>query len=116
MTITEILNADVKEINNDAKVAKLAEIIAVARKAYGNTEAVIASPMVSTTEGRVDIKYLTSADKVALAAQEVRRIRTQAIETTNATDGTVLDREIERLLAVNSTLVNLTSKSESSYI
>ena len=116
MTLTEIINADVKDISNDDKIVKLAKVIASARKAYGNGEVEIASPRVNTCDGTVDIKFLSAADKVALAGQEIRTIRAKAIQTTDVTDGAVLDKEVERLLAVNSTLVNLTAKSESAYI
>ena len=115
-TLTQIINADSKSMDAAAKLEAITTKVNKARKAYGNSEVVIATPTVHTCDGAVDIAYLSDADKVALAGQEIRGIRMQAIEATEATDGAVLDREIERLLAVNSTLVNLAASSDSAYI
>lgn len=116
LSLTQIINADEKTMDASAKIEAIAKVIAGARKQYGNSEVEIGSPEVTTTEGVVNIKFLSDADKVALAGREISSIRMKAIEAVKATDGAVLDKEIERLLAVNSTLVNLTVKSESAYI
>lgn len=116
MTLTQIINASTETISNAEKIEKISAVVAKARAAYGNGEVVIPSPKVNTAEGVVDIKFLTEADKVALAGAEVATIRMRAIEAVEATDGAMLDKEIERLLAVNSTLVNLTAESDSEYI
>lgn len=116
LNLTQIINADEKTMDASAKLTAISKKIEGARKAYGNTEAVIKTPQVTTCDGLVDIAYLSDSDKVALAGQEIRTIRMKAIEAVKATDGAVLDREIERLLAVNSVLVNLTATSDSDYI
>jgi len=116
MNLTQIINADVKAMDNDAKLVAISAKVDSARTAYGNEEVEITSPEVSTCEGVVGIEFLSSADKVALAGQEIACIRMKAIESVKCTEGRVLDREIERLLAVNSTLCNLAATSDSEYI
>ncbi len=116
LTLTQIINIDENAMDAAAKLVAISTIVDKARKAYGNTEVEIDTPRVNTCEGAVDLAFLSDADKVALAGQEIRTIRMRAIEATEATDGAVLDREIERLLSVNATLVNLAASSESAYI
>jgi len=116
LSLTQIINADEKTMDASAKLEAITGKVNKARKAYGNTDVEIDTPKVNTCEGRVDLQYLPDTDKVALAAQEIRMIRMRAIEAVEAIDGAVLDKEVERLLAVNATLVNLTATSDSEYI
>lgn len=113
MTLTQILNSKKKAAK---KLEMVAEVVAKARKKYGNTDEEITSPEVNTTEGMTDLAYLTDADKVVMASKEINSIRVKAIESTKVTEGTVLDREIERLLAINPVLANLDSTSGSEYV
>lgn len=113
MTLTQILNSKKKVAK---KLEMVAEVVAKARKKYGNTDEEITSPEVNTTEGMTDLAYLTDADKVVMASKEINSIRVKAIESTKVTEGTVLDREIERLLAINPVLANLDSTSGSEYV
>ena len=113
MTLTQILNSKKKA---PKKLEMVAEVVAKARKKYGNTDEEITSPEVNTTEGMTDLAYLTDVDKVAMATKEINSIRVKAIESTKVTEGTILDREIERLLAINPVLTNLDSASGSEYV
>jgi len=113
-TLTQIINDDKTEAA--AKLPAISRIVSKARKAYGNSDVEIDIPEINTCEGKTGLQYLTAEDKVAVAANEISAIRVCAIEATKATDGAVLDREIERLLAVNPVLVNLETESGSDYI
>ena len=116
LTLTQIIAADAKTMDASAKIIAISKIVAAARKQYGNVEVEIANPTVHTCEGSLDMAYVSDSDKVTLAGREIQTIKTRAIEAVKATDGAVLDREIERLIAVNSVLVNLEVSSDSSYI
>lgn len=112
-TLTSILNSKKKA---HVKLAAIIEVVARARKAYGNADIEIDPAEVNTTEGKTEIIYLTDADKVAAARREINTIRVKAIESTKVTEGVILDREIEKLIAVNPILTNLESTSGSDYI
>lgn len=114
MTLTQILNN--KELTAAEVVEKVAAIVAKARKAYGNTEAVITSPVVPTIDGLSDIKYLSDDDKVEVIRSCIAGIKQEAIERTNATEGSVLDVEVARLIALEPALVNITNTSDSAYL
>lgn len=113
MNLTEIINSTTMEPTE--QLERIVEIIARARKAYGNDTVVIKTPTVGTVDGGMDLGLLSVEDKVALAKQEIRLTRMKAIEATKATDGAVIGKEWERLLAVNSTLVNLTETVDLGY-
>lgn len=114
MNLTTLL-AD-KDMSASEKLTKVAEVVAKARKAYGNPDVKIKVPSVPSTEGQQELTYLSDADKVAVARTEVAKIKVAAIETTKCTKGAVLDRELERLISVNPVLVNLDVESGSEYI
>lgn len=116
LTLTEIINAPKKVLDASEKVVAIAKKVEQARKVYGNTDAEITAPEVNTCEGAVDLAFLDAADKVAVAGSEIRKIRVQAIETTKQTEGSVLDAEVVRLIAVNPVLCNITAATESAYI
>ena len=114
MGLREILsNEDMKAAD---KLQSISEIIGKAREAYGNTEAKIAKPKVTTTEGEVDISILTVNDKLALAEREITQAAIKVSETCEDTAGSVFDKELERVLATNAILVNLTASTGSSYL
>lgn len=105
-----------KDMAATDKVAKLTEIVNKARAAYGNEKAEITAPKIHTCDGMVDLRYVSADDKVAVAGNELRKIKTAAIEVVSATEGALLDKEIERLIAVNPVLANLAAASDSDYI
>lgn len=114
MTITEILD------NPDTPVAEkldqLAKVVSKAREAYGNTDADLTAPKVHTTEGYVDMKYLSPDDKLVIAKQQIRSTTMETIATTDVVEGAVFDREFERLLSLNAHLSHITSKTDSKYL
>ena len=114
MTISQIL--DNKESTATNKIEQLAEVVAKARKAYGNGKLDITAPKVPTTDGYVNINLLSDEDKVALASIEIRKIIVDATAAVECTEGIVLDRKIEVALATNPVLVNITTKVDSAYI
>jgi len=114
LTLTQIVNDT--EMKSVEKLELIAAVVVKARKAYGNSEVEIECPEVNTCEGIVNIKFLSEDGKAALAGREITAIRMAAIEATTATEGAVLDREVERLIAVNPVLANLLAESESAYI
>jgi len=115
-TLTEIVNRKGDAAVASQQIADIAEIVTKAREEYGNTDAEVSTTKVNTCDGMVDLKYLSDSDKVAVAAGEIARIRVQAIEAVECTEGANLAREVERLVAVNPVLTNITTASESEYI
>lgn len=115
-TLTSIINTPNKKMDADEKIAAIAKIVAKARVKYGNTDAEISGPAISTCEGVTNLAYLSSDDKVAVAAKVIKTIRCQAIETTECQEGTLFDTEVARLIAINPVLVNLTATTDSEFI
>ena len=114
MTFTEILSNE--DFTADQKVEKFTTLVAKARKAYGNEDVEIAEPIIQGTEGGISLRYYAAEDKVSLAATELTSISTHAIHLVEGTEGAVLDKEIERLVATNPVLCNIGAKSTSAYI
>lgn len=105
-----------KDMKAEDKVVAIAEVVATARKNYGNTELTITAPKVPTTEGNVDIKLLKAEDKVAIAEQQVRNIIAKVVAGTECTEGVIFDRQVEFYLAINPVLTNITAATDSDYI
>jgi len=114
MKLSEILVSE--EIKDSEKVAKIAEVVAKARKAYGNDDKVITAPEVNTTEGVQDLAMLSDKSKVAIADSEIRRIKQFANEFTKVNEGVMFDKKVEELIALSAILVNITTTTESEYI
>ena len=112
-TITQILKSDASA---EAKLQDLQKIITTARKAYGNTDAEVSVPEVNTADGVVKLTYLDDDSKLAIVERIIRQITICAVETVESTEGMVLDREIERLIATDPILCNLAATSGSAYI
>jgi len=83
MTLTQVL-AD-ESTTASEKLTAVAEIVAKARKAYGNEDLEITSPEVQTTEGFQPLVQVSDKDKVALVSQEVKRIKAVVYEGSQAT-------------------------------
>ena len=114
-TLTQILSEENKQTAAE-KVEAIASIVTKARKAYGNSEEEIDSVQVNTASGMIDMKYVTDADKVAVAGQVVGSIKREALETVQLTQGSKLDKEIERLIACHPVLANIAQSSDSEYL
>lgn len=113
MTFNEILQSDVASAE---KLTQLSKLVSDIRKAYGNADLDIPSDYVNTPDGMVQFKYLDADSKVAFAGNQIRAITIEAIEAVEVTPGTVLDKELESLIATDPILCNLASSSGSKYI
>ena len=113
-TLTEIINN--KDAKADAKLEAINDIVTNIRAKYGNTDVIVDTPEVNTTDGVVGLQYLSDEDKVAVAANVIADIRIIAIEDTKQSELIKLDKRIEELVATSNILVTLSAKSESEYI
>lgn len=112
--LTEIFTNE--ETTATEKVASIAEVVAKAREKYGNEGIDIDVPEVATADGLVDLSLLSDSDKVSLAERAVKYIIMIATENVKGAQGVVLDRELERLIATETTLVNILASVDSDYI
>ena len=112
MKILEILNS---EVENAEKLKTILSLVDKTREIYGNTSAELPKEKVNTTDGWVDIGWLTLDEKVAIAASQIKASAQQASALSSDDEGVVFDREFERLIATNRILCNLEDKSNSSY-
>lgn len=116
MSITEILEEDPKVMPNEEKVVKIADIVSSARKSYGNSDTVIESPEVNTTDGMMEIKYLKADTKIELVKKEINTIKLKAIEASKNQQGVVMDKVIEELISINPILVNISDTTKFTYL
>lgn len=114
MSIIKVLND--KNTSSEDKLQAIAEVVASARAAYGNQGTEIPSTSVNTTYGAVDFENLEDDSKVELIKGEVMRIKVIAVEAAKATPGTNVNKEIEKLIAVNSFLNNIVAKTKFDYL
>ena len=114
MSITKILTS--KNVDSNAKLDRIADVVAGAREAYGNSHAVVASPKVNTPNGVMSFVHLDDDSKVELLKSEVARIKAVAVEFVEQTEGADLNRKIEELLATNGMFVNIAAGTKFSYI
>jgi hypothetical protein len=114
MTFNDILKN--KDASAEAKLQDLINLVAGIRKEYGNSDVEIDVPYVNTPEGTVSFKYLDAESKVVYAGKAVRDATVEAVEICESTQGAVLDKEIESLIAVCPILCNLAVSTSSKYI
>ena len=114
MSITKILAG--KDASSEDKLTAVAEVVAAARAAYGNSDAVVASPKVNTPNGAMLFIHLDDDSKVVLLQSEVARVKSQAVEYVEQTEGADLNRKIEELLSINGMFVNIAAGTKFSYI
>ena len=98
------------------KLTDLTALVAGIRKEYGNSDIEIDVPYVNTPEGTVSFKYLDAESKVVYAGKAVRDATVEAVEICESTQGAVLDKELESLIAVCPVLCNLAAATSSKYI
>jgi hypothetical protein len=113
MTFNEILRSDASA---EAKLADLTALVADVRNTYGNSDIEIDVPYVNTPEGMVSFKYLNAESKVVYAGNAVRDATVEAVEICESTQGTVLDKELESIIATCPVLCNLAVSTNSKYI
>lgn len=114
MSITKILTEE--KTSAEDKLARISEIVAAARSAYGNEEAAIPVPKVNTPHGSMKFEHLEDASKVAILRDEVARIKAHAVECVEQNPGTNINKKIEELLATNEFFVNVSSGTKFEYI
>ncbi len=112
-TFNDILKSDASA---EAKLTNLTTLVAGIRKEYGNSDIEIDVPYVNTPEGMISFKYLDAESKVVFAGKAVRNATVEAVEICESTHGTVLDKELESLIATSPILCNLASATGSKYI
>ena len=113
MKILNVLNNE--ETTATDKLAAVAEFVSVVRSKYGNADKEITPTKVHTSEGSVPISLLSNDEKVVVATQEIKETIAMATAGTEGTEGVVMDRIIEALVAVNPVLTNLDMVSDSAY-
>ena len=116
MTISEILSQSNKKLNPAAKLKQIKQVVKSARKVYGNKHITIPTQSTNSCNGITPIEYLTDKDKLALISTVTASIRIQAIEATQATEGTLFEQEVIKLIATNSILCNIGNSVTSEFI
>jgi hypothetical protein len=114
MSITKILAE--KDTDSGEKLTRVAEIVAAARQAYGNSDAAVDSPKVNTPNGSMSFIHLDDDSKVALLKSEVASVKCSAVEYVEQTPGADLNRKIEELLSINGMFVNISAGTKFEYI
>jgi len=114
MSITKILAE--KDTDAGEKLDRVAEIVAAARKAYGNEDAVVESPKVNTVNGILSFIHLDDASKVEHLKAAVAKLKSEAVEYVEQTPGAGLNRKIEELLSTHGMFVNISAGTKFEYI
>ena len=114
MSITKILSN--KDMPAEEKLEKVAEVVAAARAAYGNEEAVIGVPDVGTAHGSMPFNTLEDDSKVELLRSEIGGIKARAVEFDRQNEGANVNKKIEELLATNGYFVNVAPGTKFEYI
>ncbi len=113
-SITKILAE--KDVSAADKLQRVAEVVAAAREAYGNSDAEIAAPMVSTTHGSMNFNHLEDDSKVELLKGEIQSIKAQVVEFVENNEGASFTRKTEELLATHGMFVNISAGTKFEYI
>ena len=114
MSITRILHQ--KDADAEVQISAVAEIVAAARKAYGNEEAVIEAPMVNTPHGTMSFVHLEAASQVETLRGEVAGIKAAAVEFVEQNSGASLNKQVEELLAINPFFASVGNGTKFEYI
>ena len=112
MTITKILNDNT--LANGEKLTAIEALVSKARESYGNTELEIAEPVITVVSGVVELSELSEEDRIALCKSEVQSIKETVRSLADDYDGIVVEKEIERCIALSPFFANITKKSETS--
>lgn len=114
MSITKVLSD--KKIDSAEKLEAIAQIVAGAREAYGNSKDSIESPMVNTTNGSMSFVHLDDDSKVNQLRASVLQIKAQAVEFHSNTPGSNLNKKVEELVATHGMFVNINAGTKFEYI
>jgi len=116
MSISNILEQKKEDLSDAEKIKAIAEIVSQARKSYGNSDAVVTSPEINTTDGVVELQFVSVETKLSLVKQEVVAIKMAAIEFEKSNEGVNRDKMVEQLLATSPIMVNLADTAKFSYL
>lgn len=108
MTITELLNNE--DMTDAQKLAGIADLVHRARKDYGNIEATITMPEISTVDGELSLSMLQDNSKLAVISQRVDCIRMEAFELSKLREGINIEKCVGALIATDPILVNIHEK------
>ena len=114
MSITKVLTDE--KMSAEDKLQAVAETVAGAREKYGNDKVEIAVPRVQTATGSMPFNMLEDEGKVAVLRSEVALIKTAAIEASEQTEGVVINKKIEELIATNGFFANVAPGTKFEYI
>lgn len=114
MSITKILAQ--KDVEAADKLAQVQEIVAKARKAYGNTDAEIKDVKVDTVYGYMNFSNLEAESQVELLRNEAMKIKAQATQYVENNEGTVIGQKVTELLAVNPLFNNVSAEAGYDYL
>ena len=112
MKILEILQS---EESGTEKLDAVKTLVEAVRRAYGNEDLKITEEQVSTAEGYMSLSLLSVDEKVAVAISAIKVAISNATARVELEEGTVFDREFERLIAKDALLTNLGAESDSVY-
>ncbi len=114
MSITKILSEE--KTSAEEKLNRIGEIIAQARSAYGNEDAEIDSPKVTTINGEMSFVHLDDSTKVYVLSSEVAKIKCAAVEFVEQNPGANINKKIEELISVNGMFTNISAGTKFEYI
>jgi len=114
MSITKVLNDP--KISDSDKLTLVAEIVAGAKEAYGNSDVVITVEKVTTTHGSLPFSHLEDDSKVEILRNEALNMKANAIAFVEDNEGTVLNKKVQELLATNPFFANVSSGTEFEYL
>lgn len=114
MSLTKILTE--RDADAEEQLVRVTEVIAKARNAYGNEDAAIEAPMVTTPHGSMNFVHLEASSKVQYLRGEVALIKAKAVEFVEQNAGASINKCIEELLAINPYFVNVGNSTKFEYI
>jgi hypothetical protein len=114
MSITKTLND--KALTDADKLSKVAEVVAGAREAYGNSDVEIPAIKVETPHGRLSFNHLEDDSKVEILRNQALHMKSAAIAYVEAHPGTVLNKKVGELLATNPYFANVDAATEFEYL
>lgn len=114
MSITKILAQ--KDVEAADKLAQVQEIVAEARKAYGNVDAEIKDVKVNTAYGYMNFSNLEAEGQVEILRDQAMKIKAQATQYVEDNEGTVIGQKVKELLAVNPFFNNVSTEAGYDYL
>lgn len=114
MSLTKILNK--KDANPEEVLEAVAEIVAKARKAYGNEDSEIEVPTVQTPYGVMPFVHLEDDSKVVMLRATVQDIKAKAVEFLGQNPAGNMNKKVEELIACNPMLTNVDAGAKFDYL